>query len=128
MGYFLKQCLPPECNDDLSLLFVKELCSIATTVVTSDNSANSDVAIDFQPVLEFLQTFVKIHGDVIEKNARSVVRSMMQQNNTGSGSTDGTGSVGVDRPVAAPSNAGREREIARTLETLLQMINRRYTR
>ena len=43
----------------------------------------------------------------------------MQQNNTGSGSTDGTGSVGVDRPVAASSNAGREREIARTLETLL---------
>lgn len=117
LGYFLKQCLPPECNDDLSLAFLKELCLIATTVITSDHAANSDVAMNFQPVLEFLQTFVKIHGDVIEKNARSVVQSMMQNSNNSSNNMNNSGG---NRTIASSSsNAGREREIGSTLETLL---------
>ena len=60
---------------------------------------------------EKVQAFVEIHGDAIEKKARSVVQSIMQKN-TGSGSNSSTGGVRSNRSIAASSNAGRERETA----------------
>jgi hypothetical protein len=90
----MTQCLPPECIDDLSVSFVKELCLVATSIIQSD--CNGEKQLNFQPVLDFLKTFVKIHGDVIDKNAKSTLEG---------GST--------------PSNAERGREVGKCLETLL---------
>ena len=63
-------------NTELSLFDIRR-----RSPQSDDFGANSDVCHKFfKPVLEYLQTFVKIHGDVIEKNARSVIQSMTQNN------------------------------------------------
>ena len=92
LGYFLTQCLPPECNDDFSVSFIKELCAIAASMVESI----SDKRFNAKPVLDFLQNFVRVYGDAIDKDVR--------------GSLEGR---------AAPSSAERGMEVGKCLETLL---------
>jgi hypothetical protein len=92
LGYFLTQCLPPECNDDFSVSFIKELFLIAASMVGTSADSN----FNYQPVFDFLQSFVKVHGDSIDKDARSSLEGR-----------------------TTPSNAERGREVGRCLETLL---------
>jgi hypothetical protein len=67
---------------------------IATSITQSDSS--QEKPLNFQPVLDFLQMFVKIYGDVIDKDARATIEGR-----------------------STPSNAERGREVGKCLETLL---------
>jgi hypothetical protein len=93
LGFFLTECFPPECQDDLSVSLVKELCAVAFSTLQLDSEGQS---LNFKPIMDFLQTFVKTYGDVVDK--------------TSSASLEGQ---------SMPSNSQRGREIGNCLESLL---------
>ena len=59
---------------------VKEICALATSMLQPASGA-----VHFRPVLEFLQRFVKIHGDVVDKNARASLEGQNTLSNGESG-------------------------------------------
>jgi hypothetical protein len=87
------ECLPPECQDDLSISLVKELCAVAFSTLQLDSKGQS---LNFKPIMDFLQTIVNTYGDVVDKTA----------------------SAGLEGQ-SLPSNSQRGREIGKCLESLL---------
>ena len=73
----MMESLPPQCDDNHCVTLVKELCTIASSMLQSEHDV-----VHFRPVLKFLQRFVKVHGDVVDKNARA---SLEGQNNLSNG-------------------------------------------
>lgn len=76
LGFFLVEFLPPECKNRTNFSLLKELCSIALSILKKKGTGQAK----FQPVVAFLTEFVKAHGESAES---STVETMKGQNVTG---------------------------------------------
>lgn len=94
LGYFLTICLPTNANSDAAVEFIRELCTICVSIIQSESSRDTT----FDSVLDFLEEFATVHGEMVDRNTR-----MFLQGESGT------------------VNAGqqRERDVAKFLETLL---------
>lgn len=88
-------CLPPNANSDTGVEFVRELCAIAISIIQSESSRGTN----FDSVLEFLEAFATIHGEMVDRHTRVRLQ-------------EGQGATGI-------AEREREREVATFLETLL---------
>ena len=69
--------LPPECKNRPNFLLLKELCSIALSILKKKGQGSEA---KFQPVVAFLTEFVKAHGESVESGSIEASRG---QNVTG---------------------------------------------
>jgi hypothetical protein len=70
LGRFLIEFLPPECKTKGSFSMLKELCSVALSMLKKKGSGMAK----FQPVFTFLVDFVNVHGETAETGTLEAMR------------------------------------------------------
>jgi hypothetical protein len=68
---FLIESLPPKCHNNHDASLLQQLTETAASML--QGSPNSERTPHIQPILDLLQVYVKVHGDVLETNARSLL-------------------------------------------------------
>jgi hypothetical protein len=77
LGIFLVEFLPPECKNKTIFSLLKELCSIALSMLKKTGTRSQSL----QPIIAFLTEFVKAHGESAESGT---IEAMKGQNVCGS--------------------------------------------
>ena len=71
LGTFLVEFMPPECKNKGNLTVLKELSSIAFSILKKKDTESQA---KFQPVFRFLTEFVSDHGDAAENKTQEAMK------------------------------------------------------
>jgi len=64
LGILFVECMPSNCNTDVSLCFLQDICTLSTTVIESEEAHRNDRF--FSPVLTFMEQSVEVYGTTID--------------------------------------------------------------
>jgi len=80
LGEFLVEIMPPECKSKGSISLLKELCTIAFSIL---KGKGDDGQANFKPVFVFLTEIVNAHGEVVEMRTQEVRNGQMPMEEKG---------------------------------------------